>query len=175
VACALVFLAAAGATLAGVVLLARGLSATMADLLGGKEGLGQLLSGALLLLCTLALVAAAIAWSERRLLRKLKRSMGESERFRPASDGARSALELLEQEERRSLEALKGSLVALGEDLCAARELRELVRKHPELAVATSAALGVLAAPLAAGLAREVLLLALRVSAGNRGWTGRLP
>lgn len=75
--------------------------------------------------------------------------------------GARSTLEFLEEEEQRALAGLRSSLVAAGEDLCALGAVREHARRHPELAVAASAALGVALAPLLARVAGTALPLVL--------------
>jgi hypothetical protein len=74
-----------------------------------------------------------------------------------ASDRPRSALEFLEREEEHTLEALKGALIAAGDDLCALDELRELVRKHPHLALGAGAVLGALLVPLLGDAARRLL------------------
>ena len=68
----------------------------------------------------------------------------------------RSALEALEREEQAALEDLKRALASAAEDL-PLREVRAAARRHPELAVAASAALGVLLAPVLAGLTRRSL------------------
>ena len=73
---ALAFIGATGAVLAGVVLLARGLSRTAAELLGTSEGVGQLVSGVLLIAAVLSLVTAASVWNERRVLRRLRKRHG---------------------------------------------------------------------------------------------------
>jgi len=75
----------------------------------------------------------------------------------PAPERSRSALELLDEEERQALAALKGSLTAAGEDLCALGEVRELARRHPELAVVAGAALGALLGPWLARIAGATL------------------
>ena len=84
-----------------------------------------------------------------------------------ASDRVRSAREFLELEERRTRETLKSRIAELGKDVCASR-LRECVRRHPELAVAASAGLGALAAPLAIELVETALVLGLRCALDGR-------
>lgn len=83
------------------------------------------------------------------------------ERSTISPERGRSALELLELEEERTLAALQGALMAAGEELCALDEVRTWVRRHPRLAVGTSTALGVLLAPLVASAARTALPLLL--------------
>ena len=86
------------------------------------------------------------------------------------ADPRRSALARLEREEELALADLKRTLVAAGEDLCALAEVREFTRRHPELAVLTSAALGAALAPSIAGAARTALPLLLReMTAGSGG------
>lgn len=90
----------------------------------------------------------------------------------------RTARELLEQEEQQALAALKDSLTAAGEDLCALGEVRELARRHPELAVVASAALGAACAPFlarAAGAALPLLLGQWSRSSGTRSLVALWP
>lgn len=85
------------------------------------------------------------------------------ERAKPGPDRRpRGALETLEREEERALEDLERSLASAGDELCALRDVRELARRHPELSVAVSAALGVLLAPALAGVARTALPVLLQ-------------
>lgn len=70
---------------------------------------------------------------------------------------SRGALASLEREEARALAELKRALVAAGEDLPALADVRALARRHPELTIAATAALGFALAPVVAGLARTVL------------------
>ncbi len=58
--------------LAGVWLVFRGLPATLAQLLGGRVWLADLLSGLILVSGVVVLVLAVQKWSERRILRKLE-------------------------------------------------------------------------------------------------------
>ncbi|MCY2959074.1 MAG: hypothetical protein NTY35_02825 [Planctomycetota bacterium] len=58
--------------LAGVWLVFRGLPATLTELLGGRAGLADLLSGLILLAGIGSFVLAARSWSERRILRDLE-------------------------------------------------------------------------------------------------------
>ena len=94
----------------------------------------------------------------------------------------RSALAFLEQEEQQALAALQDSLTAAGEDLCALEDVREFTRRHPELAVAASAAVGAALAPFlarAAGAALPLLLEPWTRSSGAKSlealWPGRKP
>jgi hypothetical protein len=73
----------------------------------------------------------------------------------------RSALEVLEREEEQALEDLKRALASAAEDL-PLREVRAAARRHPDLAVAASAAIGVLLAPFLASIARAALPAVLR-------------
>ena len=82
------------------------------------------------------------------------------------ADRPRSALEALEREEERALEDLKRALASAAEAL-PLREVRAAAQRHPELAVAASAAIGVLLAPVLAGVARAALPAVLR------SWRGR--
>jgi len=75
----------------------------------------------------------------------------------------RSALELLEREEEQALEELRQALASAGEDLPALGEVRALARRHPELTLAASAALGFVLAPVLAGVARTALPVLLRI------------
>lgn len=68
---------------------------------------------------------------------------------------ARTAFEILDEEERRASEALKGSVLAAAEDLCQVTDVRGVVRRHPVLALGVSAALGAALAPLLAEVLRE--------------------
>ncbi len=87
-----------------------------------------------------------------------------------------SAPGLLDREEERALEELQRTLVSAGDDLCALGEVRELVRRHPGLTLAASAALGMLLAPLVSDAARTALPALLRqprfLSAGTRALGG---
>jgi hypothetical protein len=96
----------------------------------------------------------------------------------PPRERARSTRELLEQEEQQALAALRDSLTAAGEDLCALSEVRELARRHPELAVAASAAVGAALAPFLvriAGAALPALLTQLSRPRGSLSLTALLP
>ena len=64
------------------------------------------------------------------------------------------ALEHLEREEERTLEDMKRTITSAAGDLTM-QEVRTLVRRHPELAVAASAALGLVFAPMLASAARS--------------------
>jgi len=81
--------------------------------------------------------------------------------MRRGADRPRSALEALEREEEHALEDLKRALASAAEDL-PLREVRAAAGRHPELAVAASAAIGVLLAPVLAGVARAALPVVLR-------------
>lgn len=79
----------------------------------------------------------------------------------------RTALDHLEHEERRALDDLARALAAAGEGLPAIGQVRAVARRHPELTLAASAALGVLLAPALAGCARAALPVLLRTGAGG--------
>ena len=68
-------------------------------------------------------------------------------------------MEILQIEESRTLEQLRGSVTRAGEDLCRLDEVRDLVRAHPAVAVGAAAAAGVLLAPLAERILRYALPL----------------
>lgn len=91
------------------------------------------------------------------------------------AESRRPALAFLEREEQRELEALKQELTAAGEDLCALGEIREFACRHPELAVAASAALGAALAPLFADVAGAVLPKLLRMGLASAGGGLRWP
>lgn len=76
------------------------------------------------------------------------------------ADRPRNALGFLEREEQRVLEDLKRLLVSAAADL-PLEEARAVARRHPELTLAASAALGVLLAPALASVARTALPLFL--------------
>lgn len=63
--------------LAGVWLIFRGLPRTLTGLLGGREGLAELLGGVILLGGVVLLVLALQRWSERRILRRLEDRDGD--------------------------------------------------------------------------------------------------
>lgn len=79
-----------------------------------------------------------------------------------SADRPRTALELLDREEERALEELKNTLASAGEDLPGLGQVRALARRHPELTLAASAALGVLLAPALAGVVRTALPVLMR-------------
>lgn len=66
-------LVVAAAALAGVRLVARGLTAGLGELVGERVWLAELWAGLLLLAGTAALIVSIRWWSERRLLRDLRR------------------------------------------------------------------------------------------------------
>jgi hypothetical protein len=70
----------------------------------------------------------------------------------PAPESSGSALVRLEREEREAWEGLAGALARASDDLAGTRELRRLVRAHPEAALIAGVGLGALLAPLAAPL-----------------------
>jgi hypothetical protein len=86
-----------------------------------------------------------------------------------APERSLSALEVLDREEERTWDALKRSFLSAGEELPGLGEVRELARRHPGLAVAGSAALGALLAPLFGRVARAALPVLLQ------RWSRRLP
>lgn len=54
-----------------------------------------------------------------------------------------TAKELLDREEARAIQGLTDSVQRLGDDLCAATDLRGRIRRHPFLAVGLAAGTGV--------------------------------
>jgi hypothetical protein len=89
----------------------------------------------------------------------------------------RAALELLDREEERALAELARALARAAEELPLGA-VRAAARRHPELTVAASAALGVLLAPALTRVAGAVLpvLLARRrpgLARSLSGWTRR--
>ncbi|MBK7644840.1 MAG: hypothetical protein IPJ19_17665 [Planctomycetes bacterium] len=122
-------LAAGGLVLATIALyaawhFAQGVTQGLAAI-SGQTWLGDLLGGALLLALTLGGAALVVLGSRR------------SKR--------------LEREEHESLEELKRSASALGEELVQATELREHVRAHPYVSLGAALAVGAAAAPLVRG------------------------
>lgn len=83
-------------------------------------------------------------------------------------DRPRGALGILDREEEQALAALKQALASAGADLPALAEVRALTRRHPELTIAASAAVGVLLAPMLASVARTALPVLMR-SLGHGG------
>jgi hypothetical protein len=73
-----------------------------------------------------------------------------------------AALDFLEREERETLAELERELIATGEEVARIDDVRRLVRRHPHLAVLTSAAAGAALAPLLASVARAALPLLKR-------------
>lgn len=95
---------------------------------------------------------------------------------RKTSDPPRDALELLALEEARTLADLQHSLVNAAEDVCRLDDVREGIRRNPTLAVAASAAVGVLLAPWIVRAARFALpsLLAFGQSHAPATGLGRI-
>jgi len=70
----------------------------------------------------------------------------------PARENPRSAHARLEREEREALEGLAEALARASDDLAGTRELRRLVRAHPEASLIAGVGLGALLAPWVATL-----------------------